>query len=149
MPLYTYKAMREDGTAVTDEAMAADIAQLRQDLEASGYLVASCKKKIGLGAAGAAQRIFSSSTRSLPRSSKQGLPILQSLEILQKRMEKPGFRAALESIIHDIKGGAALSDAMARHPAYFSPLYTATVRQAKRAAPSSTCSCVSSLTRKR
>jgi type IV pilus assembly protein PilC len=48
--------------------------------------------------------------------------------LLHKRTEKAGFRNALESVINDIKGGSALSDAMARHAAYFPPLYTSTVR---------------------
>jgi len=59
---------------------------------------------------------------------KAGLPILQALEILHKRMEKPGYRSALAGIIEAVKGGTALSDAMASHPAFFPPLFTATVR---------------------
>lgn len=129
MPLYTYKAMREDGTAVTDEALAADIEQLRQDLEARGYLVTSLQeKKIGLGSARGSAKDFLIFNQEFATLIKAGLPIVQSLEILQKRTEKEGFHAALTSILHDIRSGSALSDAMASHPAYFSPLYTATVR---------------------
>jgi len=129
MPLYTYKAMREDGTAVTDEAMAADVQELRQDLESRGYLVTSLQeKKIGLGTTRGTAKDFLIFNQEFATLIKAGLPIVQSLEILQKRTEKQGFHSALTSILHEIRAGAALSDAMANHPAYFSPLYTATVR---------------------
>jgi type IV pilus assembly protein PilC len=129
MPLYTYKAMREDGTVVTDEAMATDAGELRQDLEARGYLVTSLQeKKLGLGTTRGSAKDFLIFNQEFATLIKAGLPIVQSLEILQKRTEKPDFRAALASILHNIRSGTALSDAMANHPAYFSPLYTATVR---------------------
>jgi len=129
MPLYTYKAMREDGTVVTDETMAATVQELRQDLEARGYLVTSLQeKKLGLGSTRGSAKDFLIFNQEFSTLIKAGLPIVQSLEILQKRTEKPGFHAALTGILHDIRSGAALSDAMASHPAYFSPLYTSTVR---------------------
>jgi type IV pilus assembly protein PilC len=129
MPLFTYKAMREDGTAVTDEALATDVEELRQDLAARGYLVTSLQeKKVGLGSTRGSAKDFLIFNQEFATLIKAGLPIVQSLEILQKRTEKQGFHAALTSILHDIRSGAALSDAMANHPAYFSPLYTATIR---------------------
>ncbi len=130
MPLFTYKAVREDGSSIADQSMASDAAELRRELEGRGYLVLSVAKKgAGLfkGGSGSAKDflLFNQEFMTL---FKAGLPILQALEILQKRTEKPAFRSALESIIHDIKGGSLLSDAMARHTAYFSPLYTAIIR---------------------
>jgi type IV pilus assembly protein PilC len=120
--------MREDGTSVVDQAVAADAGELRQELEARGYLVMTIGKKNSFATGGGNQKDFLLFNQEFATLFKAGLPILQSLEILHKRTERPAFRAALESIIHDIKGGSALSDAMARHPAYFAPLYTATVR---------------------
>jgi type IV pilus assembly protein PilC len=128
MPVFIYKAVREDGTSFTEEAMAADAPELRRDLEGRGLLVLSLSKKKTSLRGGASTKDFLLFNQEFATLIKAGLPILQSLEILHKRTEKPGFRSALESIIHDIKGGAALSDAMARHPAYFTPLYSATVR---------------------
>jgi type IV pilus assembly protein PilC len=130
MPVFTYKVVREDGTSVADETMAGNADELRQSLEARGYLVLNLeKKKTAFGRRGRGNAkdflIFNQEFTTLV---KAGLPILQSLEILYKRTEQQGFSATLESIIHEIKGGSTLSDAMAMHPAYFSPLYTATVR---------------------
>ena len=129
MPLYTYKAVREDGTSVIEEAMARDAAELRQELEHRGYLVLSLdKKRSSLQRGRGSTKNFLIFNQEFTTLIKAGLPILQSIELLHKRTENPGFRSTLESIIQDIKGGLALSDAMARHPAYFSPLYTSTVR---------------------
>jgi type IV pilus assembly protein PilC len=128
MPVFTYKAVREDGTSFIEETMAADAAELRRDLEGRGFLVLSLSKKKTSLHGRASTKDFLLFNQEFTTLIKAGLPILQALEILHKRTEKPGFRSALESIIHDIKGGASLSDAMARHPAYFTPLYTATVR---------------------
>jgi len=129
MPLYTYKAVREDGTSVADELMAATTAEVRQALEARGYLVLDVqKKRAGIGGSGGSQKDFLIFNQEFMTLVKAGLPILQALEILHKRMEKPGYRSALAGIIEAVKGGTALSDAMASHPAFFPPLYTATVR---------------------
>lgn len=129
MPLFTYKAVREDGSSVADQTMAASAEELRHELEARGYLVLSVgRKSAGLREEQGSAKDFLLFNQEFLALFKAGLPILQSLEILAKRTEKPAFRTVLESIIHDIKGGSSLSDAMARYPSYFTPLYTATVR---------------------
>ena len=129
MPFFTYKAIREDGTSVINEAMAGNAEELRRELEDRGYLVLNLEKKRATlkGGRGSAKE-FLLFNQEFATLIKAGLPILQAIELLHKRTVNPGFRSTIESIIHDIKGGSALSDAMARHPAYFSPLYTSTVR---------------------
>ena len=129
MPLFSYKVLREDGTSVTEDAVAGDDEELRQMLVARGYLIVDLRKKrAGLRPERGGAKDFLIFNQEFTTLVKAGLPILQSLEILYKRTEKLGFRSTLENIIHEIKGGATLSDAMARHPAYFSSLYSATVR---------------------
>lgn len=129
MPTFTYKAVREDGTSVTDEFTAGTSAEVRQALEARGYLILEIQKKqAGLRGGGASPKDFLIFNQEFMTLVKAGLPILQALEILHKRMEKPGYRSALGGIIEAVKGGSALSDAMAAHPAFFPPLFTATVR---------------------
>jgi type IV pilus assembly protein PilC len=129
MPFFTYKAVREDGTSVINEAMAGNAAELRRELEDRGYLVLNLEKKRATlkGGRGSAKE-FLLFNQEFATLIKAGLPILQAMELLHKRTENPAFRSTIDSIIHDIKGGSALSDAMARHPVYFSPLYTSTVR---------------------
>jgi type IV pilus assembly protein PilC len=129
MPLFTYKAVRDDGTSVVEKTMATDAAELRQMLEAKGYLVLDVRKReavFGTRKGGAKEfLIFNQEFTTLV---KAGLPILQALEILHHRSGQGVFHAVLSDVIQDIKGGKALSDAMAVHPAWFPPLYTATVR---------------------
>ncbi len=129
MPLYTYKAVREDGSPVADELMAATTAEVRQTLEAKGYLVLEVQKKAaGLMGGRTGQKDFLIFNQEFVTLVKAGLPILQALEILHRRMEKPVFKTALAGIIEAVKGGTALSDAMAAHPLIFPPLFTSTVR---------------------
>jgi type IV pilus assembly protein PilC len=129
MPLFIFKAAREDGSTFSSEAMASDAAELRRDLENRGYLVLSLNKKtVRLRRGGFNVKEFLLFNQEFVTLFKAGLPILQSLEILQRRTENPRFRTTLEAIISDIRGGTALSDAMAKHTSYFPPLYTSTVR---------------------
>jgi len=94
--------------------MAVDAAELRQELEGRGYLVLSLEKKRSpLQRGRGSTKNFLIFNQEFSTLIKAGLPILQALELLHKRTENPGFRSTLESIIHDIKGGLALSDSMA------------------------------------
>ena len=129
MPQFTYTAVREDGASITEEASAPDADELRRELSARGYLVLGLqKKRVRLTSGKGDPKDFLIFNQEFSTLIKAGLPILQALEILKRRTEKHGFQNALDGIIHEIKGGTLLSDAMAMHPAYFSPLYTATVR---------------------
>jgi type IV pilus assembly protein PilC len=129
MPIFTYKAVREDGTSITDEFTAATVVEVRQALETRGYLVLDVQKKqAAFRGGGANPKDFLILNQEFMTLVKAGLPILQALELLHKRMQKPGYRSALAGIIEAVKGGIALSDAMAAHPDFFPPLFTATVR---------------------
>ncbi len=129
MPLFNYKALREDGTSVSGDVVAGTAEELRHILTSRGYFIVDLRKKrTGLRPERGGAKHFLIFNQEFTTLVKAGLPILQSLEILEKRTEKPGFKAVLQSVIHEIKGGAALSDAMAMNPSWFSSLYTATVR---------------------
>ncbi len=129
MPQFIYKAVREDGTSISSEAIAASVEELRQELENKGYLVLSlAAKKNRFEKKGGNEKDFLLFNQEFVTLIKAGLPILQAIDLLCKRTQNPRFRIILENIINDIKGGAALSDAMAQHPMYFPPLYTSTVR---------------------
>lgn len=57
---------------------------------------------------------------------KAGLPLVQSLDILRRRVPNPVFRAALNDIHEKVRSGAALSDAFASQGG-FSGVYTASL----------------------
>jgi type IV pilus assembly protein PilC len=57
---------------------------------------------------------------------KAGLPLVQSIDILRKRVPNPTFKAALDDIYEKIRSGISLSDAFeAQH--LFSGVYTASL----------------------
>ncbi len=129
MPLFSYKAVREDGTSVRDEMTAASASEVRETLESRGSLVLEVRKKRArAGTGGASQKDFLIFNQEFMTLVKAGLPIMQALEILHHRMERPGLRSALAALIEAVRGGTSLSEAMTAHPAVFPPLYTSTVR---------------------
>lgn len=57
-----------------------------------------------------------------------GLPVVQSLSILQRQAEKQGMKEALKAIREDVETGVQLSDALAKFPRIFNRLYVYLVR---------------------
>jgi type IV pilus assembly protein PilC len=109
----------------------------RRSLEAKGYFVFSIDGQgkghfrgrlsaIGSGRIGARNLVVFN--QELLALVKAGLPILTSLDLLSERTQQPKLRALLYDIREAVKGGAALSAALAEHPHVFSPLYTGALR---------------------
>ncbi len=57
-----------------------------------------------------------------------GLPVVQSLSILQRQSDKEGLKDALKKVREDVETGLQLSDALAKHPRLFNKLYIYLVR---------------------
>jgi type IV pilus assembly protein PilC len=53
-----------------------------------------------------------------------GLPLVQCLDILGKQEPHKGFSAVILKVREDVEAGAALADAMKKHPKTFDPLYS-------------------------
>ncbi len=67
-------------------------------------------------------------TRQLSTLQDAGLPLVQSLQILGN-MQRPGaLHSVLGRVTEDLQGGMMLSEAMARHPRVWDPLYTNLVK---------------------
>ena len=67
-------------------------------------------------------------TRQLATMVDAGVPILRSLSLLKEQTSSLTLRKVLEKVIADIQGGSSLSDALAKHPDAFSPIYINMVR---------------------
>lgn len=65
-------------------------------------------------------------TRQLATMVGQGVPLSKALDQLT-RGEKPVFKKIIQQVADDISTGFTLSDALARHPGAFSPMYVAVV----------------------
>ena len=57
-----------------------------------------------------------------------GIPILQAFEDLEDQTANRRLKAALRVVMEDLRGGSSLSDALSRHPAIFSEIYTSMVK---------------------
>lgn len=138
MPVFVYKAGREDGSVFTKEADAESPEALRKELEESGYLVLQLKKRHALGLEALSGRKkqktedFLVFNQELLVLIKAGLPIVQSLDILAERTSHPAFKDALVDVKTEVRGGKSLSDAMSRHPGFFPELFCNSLRAGER-----------------
>jgi type IV pilus assembly protein PilC len=57
-----------------------------------------------------------------------GVPISQSLNILEKQNQNPRFKAALNDLARQVEAGTNLSLAMEKHPDVFSPIFINMIR---------------------
>lgn len=67
-------------------------------------------------------------TRQLSTMISAGVPLIRSLNSLEEHAENPAFKKVIESVKTDIEGGAALADALEKHPSTFSDIYINMVR---------------------
>jgi type II secretory pathway component PulF len=67
-------------------------------------------------------------TTQLSTALRAGLPLLSGLELLRKQHHKQAVREMLGELVEAVSAGQSLSEAMAKHPRAFSPLYLSMVR---------------------
>jgi general secretion pathway protein F len=67
-------------------------------------------------------------TQELSTLLNSGVPLDRALTITAELTTRPQFRAIVLDILRSIKGGKALADSLALHPAYFSELFINMVR---------------------
>ena len=142
MPVFQYRVARSDGKTLEGQIEGDSEGAARAQLEGQGLLVFQLRKKGGWGSVqlGAARHkgkvpsqdflIFNQELLALIRA---GLPILKVWDLLIEQTKEPGFRAVLEVIRQDIRGGASASEALSRHPSFFSELYIASIRAGEHA----------------
>ncbi len=96
-------------------------AQLRRRLEHEGLLVLSLRRRTAVGGAalqlrrrqGPGRREFILFNQELATLLKAGLPLVESLDILRRRVDNPAFRSTLDDVHERVRGGDALSAAFA------------------------------------
>jgi len=136
MPQFTCRLASPTGAVLDRECEAEDAAGLRQQLERDGYYVFGIRPK----AAGFRLPATLPWRRRVPRKTllaftqellallRAGLPIMAVLDLLIGRATHPTLRETLQSVREDVRGGASLSAAAARHPRVFPPLFVASVK---------------------
>ena len=110
-------------------------ARLRHELEEKGLFVLSLQPKGAVAGLSiqlpqsrrVPSREFLVFNQELATLLKAGMPLVQSLDLLKRRVESPRFRAVLEDVHEQVRSGAALSDAFAAHGDLFPSVYVASL----------------------
>ena len=136
MPQFRYKAARPDGTVLEARVDGDNEAAVRTVLEQQGLLIFTLENagtrtalSFTLWQSGKLPlREFLVFNQEFLALVKSGLPVLRIFDILADRAPRPRFKTCLQAVRNEIRGGAAISDAMAGHPAVFPELYRASLR---------------------
>jgi len=109
--------------------------RLRHELEDKGLYVLSLQQKGAV--AGLSFRLpartsipsreFLIFNQELATLLKAGMPLVQSLDLLKRRIESPVFRGVVSDVHERVRGGMALSEAFAAHAGLFPSVYTASL----------------------
>lgn len=120
--------------------MADTEARLRHELEEKGLYVLSLQAKGAVGGLSIRlprktkipSRDFLVFNQELATLLKAGMPLVQSLDLLKKRVESPVFRTVLNDVHERVRSGGSLSDAFAAHASLFPSVYTASLLAGER-----------------
>jgi type IV pilus assembly protein PilC len=67
-------------------------------------------------------------TRQLSTMISSGIPLLESLEILEEQTSDPGLKVVLDKVIGRVRAGSDFSSALSEHPRQFSKIYVNMIR---------------------
>ena len=135
MPNFEYKAIKPDGSEITEVMEAKNSDAVTGYLDKLGYLPLKIKQTGG----GINLKLFSNKrklkdaeiivfTRQLVTLLRAGVPLLSCLDALVEQADSEGLKEIIEKIYVDIESGLSLSDAIKRHPKEFSELYINSIK---------------------
>jgi len=140
MPVFEYKARDRTGKAIVATMEAASERDVAAALRQKNLFITEINApKSGLSADiklpkwldfGAIPNVrdITIFSRQFATVINAGLPVVQSLNILQRQSSKEGLKDALKKVREDVETGLQLSDALAKHPRLFNKLYIYLVR---------------------
>lgn len=139
MPAFKYSAKDREGRTVSGIVSGKSQADAVADLRKRNLIVLNVRQTAGQGKDGKKVRkrrarpsvrkdqlvIF---TRQLATMISAGVPLLESLEVLQEQADTAGFRVVLDGVIESVRGGTDLSTALERFKKAFPSIYVSMVR---------------------
>jgi type II secretion system protein F len=136
MPVYTYRAADRSGHTIDGVMDAPDARSVVERLHREAYfpirVTPHGERKRWLEVGGAARisgRDLLALTQQLATLVEAGLPLDRALVILDELAPNPRVRAIVTDLMHSVRGGTSLSEALAKHhPRPFSRLYINMVR---------------------
>jgi type IV pilus assembly protein PilC len=132
--VWTYKAVDGMGVPSKGELKAASRDAVTEQLQAQGLKVMELREKKGALQADITlfKRVKAAEltvmTRQLATMITSGMTLLRAFYVLEDQIQNPMLRDTVGSVREDIESGLAFSDALAKHPKVFNPLYVAMVR---------------------
>src|SRR5207247_2928458 len=129
-----------NGEIIEGVYVAESEARLRSELEDKGLYVLSLQPRGAIGGLSLhlpqRQRIntreFLVFNQELATLLKAGMPLVQSLDLLKRRIQSPTFRSVLDDVHERVRSGTALSDAFDAHGDLFPRVYTASLLAGER-----------------
>ncbi len=140
MPLFSYKAKTAAGLVLEGSVDAEEKKLAVDKLRSQKLVVLEISEKMEspfdkVAAFIAARRKGEVTSKDLVLFSRQlstlvsaGVPIVQSLGILETQAENPVFKEVVGAVKTDIEAGLSISDALKKHPDAFPDLYTSMVK---------------------
>lgn len=136
MKTYSYKAIKKDGAVAAGEKMAEDKATLVTLLRKEGLSVVTIEenksrdwmKNIVIWSGGVKEQDIISFAKNLGKMIGAGLPMVRSLEIMEKQAKPGKFKTVLQNINDQVTKGKAVSDALEDHSDVFSKLFVSMLR---------------------
>jgi type IV pilus assembly protein PilC len=133
MPTFAYSGRTRTGQIVSGERIAdtmdAAVAALRREqiqvtrIDAA-KAAAAAKAKVPKGGKSVPAKNLAIFTRQFSVMIDAGLPLVQCLDILGKQEPHKNFAAVILKVREDVESGAALADAMKKHPKTFDSLFS-------------------------
>jgi type IV pilus assembly protein PilC len=132
MPLYTYKAVDEDGKNVLGRIEAVNVFDLEQRLARMGLDLVNGAPSRGrsrlIGGARVSRQELINFCFHLEQLSSAGVPVVDGLMDLRESMDNARFREVVSGMIEAIEGGRSLSQALAEFPEVFGKVFVSLVR---------------------
>ena len=129
-----------NGEIVEGVYVADNESRLRHELEEKGLFVLSLQPKHAIAGVslqlpqrkGVNTREFLVFNQELATLLKAGMPLVQSLDLLKRRVTSPSFRRVLDDVHEKVRSGTALSDAFDAHRELFPSVYMASLLAGER-----------------
>src|SRR6201990_1144040 len=134
MATYVFKAMDLAGVQAKGEVEADSKQAVAEQLKERGLVVVDIahkyrSKEINLEVFSRVNaKDLAVASRQLATMVTSGMSIMRALQVLETQTGSKALKEAIAGVRHAVEAGLLLSDAMARHPKVFGPLYVAMVR---------------------
>ncbi|HEX6021477.1 MAG TPA: type II secretion system F family protein [Solirubrobacter sp.] len=132
--VWTYKAVDGMGVPSKGELKGPSKDAVTEQLQAKGLKVMELKEKKGALQSDITlfKRVKASEltvmTRQLATMITSGMTLLRAFYVLEDQIQNKMLKETVGAVREDIEAGLAFSDALAKHPKVFNPLYVAMVR---------------------